>query len=410
MSFMAGGGSATTTLDAIYKRTYGSGSQVFEEQQNLNAMMWGEMKVSPLQLTAQGAFMPVSMTGNEAGSAINETQGFEEPQSFNPQQPRVLAQEIVWPFSVTGKSIELSKTDKQAFAVSLDAQMKDNLGRILSDCNRQMWGGGTGQIALVVGAVVAANTVVVDQVLSFRINMLLDFWTAVGGVKEASGVKITSIDFTTNTLTLDQNVTVSNGDIIVKKSVLDNAPTDGKELAGFRKICDATTFGSSFEGLAVSSNPMWVGNIINAGAVPLSQDLLQRTADSVMLIGGAKPDKLISNTGQRRVFLQTEVQKTRYDNSTIQGGYTGKLMWNEYTWYVDKDYPIGEVGFISSEDFLKFQTRAIHLADDDGKTVARFQGFDKIAGFYRFIGNIGSWKRNAHGRLTNLTDPLSTGV
>lgn len=407
--FLGGAGSTTSSLDGIFKRNYGSGGQVFEQQQNLNAKMWGEVKVSPLKPSAQGAYMPVSISGNESGSAINESQGFQEPESFNPQQPRVLAQLIVWPFSITGKSIELSQTNKQAFAVSLDSQMKDNLGRMMSDLNRQMYGGGTGQMSLVNGAVVASTSIIVDDILPFRENMKIDCWTAVGGVKQVNGALITAVNYQTLTLTVDAAVSCDDNAIIVKHTVLDNAPPDGKELAGFRKVCDTTTFGASFEGLAVASNNIWQGNVIDAGGAPLSQDFLQRTADSIFLIGGARAKKLISNTGQRRTFLATEVQKTRYENSTIEGGFT-KLKWNEYDWMVDKDYPIAEVGLMDSDNFEKFQTRDVHLADDDGKTVSRIQGYDKIAGYYRYVGNLGSWKRNAHGRLINLSDPLSSGV
>lgn len=396
--------SNVSTLDGIYKRNYDTGSQVFEEQQNLKTYTWSKIKVSSLKPTPQGIYMPVTMTGNENGGAINESEGFQNPGSLNPQQPQILSRLVVWPFTLTGTSIELSETNKQAFATSIDAQQKDNLGRIMSDLNRQSLGKGTGQMSLANGAGSGATALIVDNPLPFRRNMILDSYASIGGAKELNGVMITGVDYATSTLTISPASTWSDNSIIVKRNVQQGAPVGGKELSGLQAICDTTTYSSSFEGLAVSANPEWVGNVVDAGTAPVSQDLMQKAANRGMAIGGNNPNYMISNFGQARNFLNTELEKTRYEPGKVEAGHT-VLKWNNMEWLIDKDSDFNEVGFYDTNFVEKFQTKDVHLSQLTGSTLYQLVGYDMIGGYYSYYGNMGSWKRNSHTRLIGLTEP-----
>lgn len=400
----------TTTAFANYKRVYGENSDSFVNQQNLLAPSWKKFKLSPLKLSPQGTYLVVSMTGNEAGGAINETQAFQDPGNFNPQNPVILPKTNVIPIAVTGNAIELSKNNVQAFAATQDAIMTDGQKRLVSGVNRQGLNKGTGQLSLANGAGVATSALVVDNALPFRRNMRLDLWTALppalggAGVKEVSGATITAVNNNTNTLTLDANYTWTDNDIIVLYTVLDNPPTGGKEITGLQAICDTTAFSTTFEGLAVSSNPEWVGNVVAAGNVPVSQDLLQQTYNRIRSVGGGNPNFLISNNGQQRVFLNSELQKVRYEPAVVEGGAT-VLKWMDMEWLYDKDYDLNEVGFYDLEHVEKLQTRDMFLADYSGNTAYQVVGYDQIGMYYKYVANLATDKRNAHGRLTQLTEP-----
>lgn len=395
--------STTSTLDGIYKREYDAGSQVFEAQQNLSAPTFSKIKVSSLKPSPQGIFMPVTMSGNENGSAINESQGFQNPASMNPVQPTILAKLVVWPFVLTGSAIELSETNKQAFATAIDAQQKDNISRMTSDLNRQTLGTGTGQLALIT-VTASSTTQTVDQILHFRRGMGLDAYSTLSGSPIFLNNIITAVDYVNSTITLTTTAAMTVGDILVKTTVNVGAPVGGKELTGFQAICDTTTYSSTFEGVSVASNPEWVGNVIDAGTVPISQDNLQQAAYFGMAVGGNKANFLISNVGQARTFLNTELQKVRYEATDVEGGHT-VLKWNNMEWLIDKDYAFNEVGMYDMNFVEKFQTRDIHLGQLSGSTIYQIVGFDMVGGYYRYQGNLGTWKRNAHTRLIDLTEP-----
>lgn len=400
----------TTSATAMFKRVYGEGSDLFEEQQNLMCASWKKFKLSPLKLSPQGTYGVVTMTGNEAGGAINETQGFQDPGNYNPQNPVVLPKTNVIPATITGNAIELSKSNVQAFAATQDQIMTDAMKRLLSGINRQGLGKGTGQLTLANGAGSATASLVVDNALPFRRGMRIDLWTGLpvalggSGTKEVSGATITAVAYSTNTLTLDTTYTWSDNDIVVLYTVLDNPPAGGKEITGLQAICDTTTYSTTFEGLAVSTNPEWQGNVIAAGTVPVSQDLLQQTYNRARAIGGGNPNFLISNYGQPRTFMNTELQKVRYEPAVVKGGAT-ILKWMDMEWLIDKDYDINEVGMYDLDNVEKLQTRDPFLADYSGNTAYQVVGYDQIGMYYKYVANLATWKRNAHARLTGLTEP-----
>jgi hypothetical protein len=393
-------------LDAIFKRNYDTGSEVFASQQNLKAFFWNKIKVSPLKPTPQGIYMPVTMSGNENGGAQNEDESFEDPGTMNPQQPSIKSKLVTWPFQVTGTAIELSESNKQAFAAALHAQQKDNLNRMFSDLNRQSLGKGTGQLSLANGSGSGVTALIVDNPFPFRRGMKIDAFASLGGAKEIDGVQITAVNYTTSTLTLAVASTWSDNAIIVKKGKRDGVLSGaiGKELTGTQAICDTTVFSTTFQGLAVASNPEWQGNVVSAGTAPVSHDFLHRVLNRARIVGGGDPDTLISNYGQARVFLGSELTKTRYEPGSVKAGAT-VLKWMDLEWLIDKDYDFNEVGMYDSEYIQKFQTREPHLSKLTGLTLYQVGGFDKVGGYYSYYGDMGSWKRNANARGTDLTEP-----
>lgn len=398
-----------TQLDGIFKRNYNEGSDVLIKQQNLTAPMWGKWKKSPLKPSAQGIYNPVTMQGNENGGAINEEEAFQEPTSIIPIQASITSKTVVWPFQITGKVIRLSETDKVAFAKGLDAQQQDNLGRMYSDLNRQSWGTGTGQIDTAVGSGSGATALVVNNPFVFRVGMILDSYASLGGAKEigaTTSATITAINYSTATLTITPAQTWSNATIICKKNVLNGVTSlaNAKELTGWRAICDTTTFSTTFEGVPVSTYGQWQGNVVNAGTAPISQDLLQRTFNQGAIIGGEKPDMLVSNYGQARTFLNTELQKTRYEGGEVDAGNV-VLKWGTMEWMIDWTYPINEVGMMVKDGIQKFQTNDVKLSDLPGQGLYQIVGRDAIGGYYVYEGNLGTWKRNNQNRLTGLTEP-----
>lgn len=399
-------GANLTNLDGAFKRNYNEGSAVMKEQQNLKAPQWSKWPVSPLKPSAQGIYFPVTMEGNEAGGAINEEEGFQAPDSVKPVQPTIQSKLVVWPFEVTGKVIRLSENDKVAFAKGLDAQQKDNLGRMYSDLNRQSWGVGTGQITLANGSGSGVAALVVDDPFPFRIGMRIDAFATLGGAKEIDGVKITAINYSTKTLTLESVQTWSDDAVICKKNVCTGVTSlsDAKELTGWRAIADTTTYSTTFQGVAVGTYGQWQANVVDASSSPISHDFLQQTFNRGAIIGGETPDTLCSNYGQARTFLNTELQKTRYEPGEVQGGNV-VLKWGTLEWMVDHTYPIGEIGLMVKSGIEKFQTRDVHLSDLPGMGLYQIVGRDAIGGYYAYEGNLGTWKRNNQNRVINLDEP-----
>jgi hypothetical protein len=57
------------------------------------------------------------------------------------------------------------------------------------------------------------------------------------------------------------------------------------------------------------------------------------------------------------------------------------------------------------DNLEKFQTKDLHIMDTDGSSVIRLSRQDAVGGYLRYQGNLGTWARNKHGRLTGLVEP-----
>ncbi|MBP9786064.1 MAG: phage major capsid protein [Acinetobacter sp.] len=397
-------GSNSTTMLGNYKRLYGAGSDLF--QQNLKAFFYGEIATAPEKPGGEGFFHMTWIRGNESGGAITEEESLKTPQSPQPIQPIVATKIQHWRFQFTGKSQALSMSDKYAFATTLNANLKDSMVRNMSDENRQAFGNGLGTMCLIAANSGPATTFTVDNVQYLRVNQVLDCFVSFGGAQEFSNRTITAIDIATNVVTVDAAVTVTAGSSISKANMFIGAPTDGKELTGLAKIIDTTTNGNIFQGISRVTFPEYQSNVVNAGAVPLSQDLLQRLMDRLMIVGGDKPTMILSRNGVYRSFVNTSLAQTRYQDDVVKAGHV-KLTWNGLDWMLDKDCQTGTVYMLNMKpDYLaKYVLKDTDLADLDGKTLDRVSGFDKYEGYYIGYRNLGSKKPNAHGKLINLTEP-----
>lgn len=384
--------------DQLSKRVYAEGSAVLKEQANYAAPTFSKIKKSTKKISASGVFDAILRASNESGQSIDEAGTWTEPDGLTTPQPFVQPKRYVTPFELSVSAIELSETNAQSFAPNVDAMIKDAFRVGYSDLNRMSVGKGTGQITLANGAGAAVTTLIVDNAISFRQGMRIDSYFA--GVLEISNAQITNVNYVTNTLTLATAQTWTDNTIIVRRGA--GVPTASREIMGLQGICDTTAFSATFEGIA--STGIWQGNVVPAGSVNISQDLLLRTYNRARAIGNGDPNFLISQYGQYRNFQSTELQKTRYADQEVKAGAI-VVKWQNLTWMIDKDYDLNEVGLYDLENVERFETKDLHIANPDGKDMIRLSRQDAIGGYLRYEGNIGSWKRNAHARLTELTEP-----
>lgn len=404
---MAGEGT-TGNLNAVFKQVYDSGSQVMAEQQNLYADDFKNITTSSLKLSPSGIQIPLAMSGNESGGAYNESEQFQQVQSELPVRGSITSKYTRWQFAITGAAIDLSASNVQAFVHGLQGQMKGALSRMFSDLNRQVFGTGTGVYTTVAAnALATATTITVSSIYPFRRNQIIEFWTAFGGTLVSGGHTVTGVDFVNNQITITPGLAanVNSGYAATKQGLFTAAPTDGKEIGGYARMVDTTTVSTSYLGINASTNTEWQANVIDAGAAPVSQDVLQRLYNRICVVGGIKPDYLISNLGQHRVFLGGELQKSRYTNQEIKAGGI-KLMWGDLEWKVSKDCQTSTLYMLNKQQINKYQAFEPKIADYDGLKVARRDDMDAVSGYYVYRGNLGTWKRNAHGKLTNLQEPL----
>lgn len=399
----------SATIGGILKRVYSP--EAIADQQNRQYITWSKINKAPGRPTGLGFFGSVLLGGNQEGlGSQNELESLRTSGQQRPEQyiirPKILTDTIQF----SGLSLEIAKGNEEAFANNLTFQTDESLRDAFKELNGQVFRDGSGLLSLTASPGVATNTVVVDNAQWFKQFEKIDiFDAATNTIKQVNGAQITDINLVTNTLTIDGGPwTFDDNGFTYRQFVHDGAPADGKELAGLALAVDDGTVSATYEGIArtgAGSFTNWRGIVVDAGAVNLTNDLLQRTIMRMKVAGAPEPDMLVTHPQQTRKYLDIVVPLKRFDKTgNLDSGYTN-LEWNGRPWMEDTDCPYGVVYFMNREYFRKYEVYSLKLDDANGQTLKWNPGFDGFIAYLKYYGNLGSQRPNALARLENLVVP-----
>lgn len=392
----------TTTLGGLIKRVYGKG---IVQQQNKAAFLYKMLPKSIYKPKGVGFYPAVSVAGNQqGGGAINESEALRTAGNEDVQQFVITPKVNEWTVQITGLARAVSEGDEASFATGLIRQLDEALENLLKDVNRQSFGRGNGLLATV-STTSTGTTHTFDTVQYLKPAMVIDAYT--GTTRSVDSATISSVDRANNQATFSASITLTADDQIVREETRVSAASDGKEMAGTTLIIDDGTVATTFQGLSRSTYTILRGNVIAAGSVNLTNDLLQRAADEVSIVGDGRIDMLISRHGQRRKYLDLTTPDKRFLDDKLDRGYQ-YIYWNGLKYYIDVDCPKSEIIGLTQKYLERFEVRGIHLADDDNSILKWNGTADVFIAYYRLYANIGSLKPNAHFRLTGLNEPTGS--
>jgi hypothetical protein len=394
----------SSALDGLLKRFYGSD---FTDQQQLVPDFLETIQPGPEKPGGEeGAvrfLAPISV--RQSGGAQRQNDEFPENETGVKKQFVVPLKINIWPVELTNFALAISKGKDHAFTAGLDREMKEALTMAKKDKNRQLFGGGLGTLALVNGAITASTALVVDTpgVQYFFPGMRIDVWTSVGGTLEASNVKISSIDESTDTLTLASAVTVSNNSLICRAGVLTGVSSvdDSKEVMGLEGLSDDASLFTNIQGLSRSTYPVLNGSVTDANSASLTNDLLQRAADKVERRSGKTVDIVVSHRNQRRQYLSVVTPMKRFMNDKLDSGFQ-VLEWNGMPWLVSHDCQRTNVYLYNKAQVRKWVNTPLKLDDTGGSTIHKLPRKDVFECYYKSYDCVGTYQPNAVGRIENL--------
>lgn len=397
-----------TTVDAILKEVYGPR---IEDQLNeeLVVMKRIERTSDGVVETVGGKYVdfPVRVSRNTGIGyrQENETlptagvQGYAEvhvPLKYGYTRGRV-----------TGQLMQLADKNYQAFASGLDREMDGAKNDTLKDANRIHYGNGTGLLATVVSD--GANNVVVSNTQYLEIGMLIDIRTISDGTAIALARTITAIVDTTypaGTVTYDgANVTASSTDGIFREGNF--ASGTSREPTGFNKIVAAGILHT----LDAATQPKWQGvvrnNPLGAGTLrALSEGLMIELCDAVRR-NGAKTTAIFTSLGVRRAYFNLLTQQRRYtDTKSFAGGFQG-LPFNygtEIPVVEDTDAPPNTMWFMAENELKIYRNKEWHFVQEDGTILKWVHDLDAFEYILRCYWELGTSRRNGHGRLNDITE------
>jgi hypothetical protein len=302
---------------------------------------------------------------------------------------------------VSGPTMELAKTNPQAFANAMDLEVKNIKQDILKDTNRIFYGNGLGALA-VTTAVATANVVTVASTQYLNLGDQIDIVSPGGTVRGTAGRNITAINRSTGVVTYDgADITTDViGDFIVRTG------SYGREPNGLGSIVLDT--GVLFN-VDPSSEPTWAATNNNNGGTlrVLSEGLMIRLTDDIRVQGG-NVSLILYSLGVRRSYFNLLSQQRRYPSTTeFAGGLKGLAFNNgsEIAVVADVDHPPNTGYFLEEDTFKIYQDQDWHFSSVGGQDVWKWvDGFDAYEALLVKYWELGLFRRNASGVLKDITE------
>lgn len=345
---------------------------------------------------------PVHVKRNHGIGARLEMEQLPTAQNQGYARAQVLLSYQYGAVRLSGQSMELAQSNFQAFASVLDEEVNGIQRDLAKDFNRQIYGTSVGVLATVTGANAAA-VVPATNTQYLEVGMLVDIYDSTGVTLKtaAGGVTITAITKNTDfTVSVAPGIATVNGDIVVRQGSLN------REIIGLSQIVDDT---STLFNINPATEPLWK-SVINSNAGvnrALSESLMIKMVDDVYTNGG-NTTAIFTTLGVRRAYFNLLTQQRRYcDTKDFEGGFKGLAFSTdngEIPVVTDVDCQPNRMYFINEKELKIYRESDWSFMDRDGSKWQRVIGFDAYdATLYKYC-QLGTHRRNSHGKIMDITE------
>lgn len=304
---------------------------------------------------------------------------------------------------ITAQALKQSQTSKGAFEKAVDAEIRRAALDVGREINRQLWLAGKGILAVVDGAVSNSNIVNVKNPGGVLGTVNTTRYILPGSIIAFhNGTTITAIRTvvgkTATSITLDANVTLSDGLLISKISTTTSTSlVDSgydKEVMGLLGMIDDGTYVANYFGIDRTVYPALKAFAEN-NVGNLSLAVIQKAFDAADQRGNGTIKTLWGHHSARREYLNLLQSFRRYTDAramTPDGGYKGSALeaditYSEVPFKVDRDAPYGMIFGVDDTYMFHYYVTQPEWAEDDGKILMRVANKDAYEARFRIFDN-----------------------
>lgn len=302
---------------------------------------------------------------------------------------------------LTGQVIRLAEEDHQAFSSAMDLEMEGAKNDVSRDENRIAYGHLDAAIASGIMAKVTVastgTTITVDTTQYIEEGMVLDITNAGTPVAGGTAVIVATVPSAT-TFT----VTTAVAGAVVGNYV-SRTGNYNQEPHGLNKIVDST---GAVHGLDPATTTTWA-SVEDGTTTTLTELAMIGMADNIKKVGGGKPSCVFASLGVRRAYWNLLTQLRRYNEpKEWTGGLVGLAFMHdtEIPVVADRDTPAKHMFFLDESELTVYRDKDWYWEDIDGNILKWVQDYDAFEGLLKQYWQLGTHKRNAHGKFTNLTE------
>lgn len=309
----------------------------------------------------------------------------------------------------SGQTFKQVATDPQAFVDWMDEEAKDVIDTLKRDLNREIYGDGTGTLALLTNGPAAATTFTVDSVLWLEAGMPIDVLTAatLGNPVPTKGnsakLIIEDVNTSTNTITVSGGtVTAAVGSAVVLAGATAN--NWKKEWEGLGLIISNTAV---LHGINPATETTWKPGYIENSVGVLAEVDLTHLVQGIHKAGGEVTD-LLTTHGVVNAYWSSLQGLRRYDGTEkLKGGVTTPTFqstFGDIPLTMDWAAPTGTVFALNrAEWFLNQIGDWEWMEGTEGKWIPVVNK-DAFRATVKKYSNIGVYRRNSFGKLTGITE------
>lgn len=399
-----------TTVDSILK-------EVYEEGVN-DQLQSDVIGLKRIEKTSEGVThevggkyvrFPIRVKRNHGIGARNENEALPIPRTQGYADAQVKLKHLYGALELTGQTFELAEKNFQAFASVLDQEVNGLKEGLRKDTARQFYGTPKGVMATA-NAAGSTTTFVCSnaQAQYLEIGMFVDIFTSADASRVAD-VEITNIvktaTTTTVTFTPAAGAATASGDYITRDNSRD------KEVTGLDSIVQSS---GTLYNINPATQPVWVSSVDANGGTPraLSEGLMITMVDTIRVAGGGVPTVIFTSLGVRRAYFNLLVQQRRATNTQeFTGGFKGLAFvtdGGEIPVVADVDCRANTQIYLNEKEIKLYEAGDWGFMNRDGsnwqRVITSAGSFDAYAAIMYKYCEIGTHRRNAHGRINDLTE------
>lgn len=312
----------------------------------------------------------------------------------------------------TGQVFKQVTGNATAFVDWMKTEMEDIKTSLRRDLNRQVYGDGTGTLAVLTAGATTATTMTLDDVHFLEVDMTIDVLTqatlgnAVPTLGNTAELTITAINTSTKVVTVTGGtVTAAIGSAVVLTS--NGVNNWKKEWEGLGVIIGT----GILHNIDPSTFPKWVPGYIEGSVGTLAEIDLTHLTQGIHQVGGAVTD-LLTTYGVVNAYWNTLQGLRRYDGSTkLVGGDASasnkpvfQSIFGDVPITADWAAPAGYLAAINKKELYVHQLGDWDWMDKDASIWKQVSYKDAYRAHIFQYSNIGTFRRNSHGKLTGITE------
>lgn len=301
---------------------------------------------------------------------------------------------------LSGQSMELAKTNFQAFASVLDQEVNGIQTDLAKDYNRQVYGTSVGALGVATGSYTTV-TIPMTNTQYMEVGMVVDVYDSTGTTQRATGRNVITVNKNVSVVVDGANIAGgAAGDIVVRLGNLN------RETIGLSQIVSDT---GTLYNINPTTVPLWKSVMNNNSGVnrALSESLMTKMVDDIYANGG-NTTAIFTTLGVRRSYANLLMQQRRYTNTTkFDGGFSGLAFTTDsgdIPVVSDVDCQPNKMYFLNEKELKIYRESDWSFMDRDGSKWQRVIGYDAYdATLYKYC-QLGTHRRNSHGLISDITE------